>query len=191
MAENTNPTTVAYVVDTTQSVILWEGTKPAGKHDGNVKLKQGNITVDATTLRPLGGTIEVDMTSIDDFDQTGSLKQMLLEHLTGPDFFEKDLYPTSTLKLTSVGDSPDAQGNYTVHGDLTIKGQTHDIVFLASYRVDASTGEITVQTAPIKLDRTIWNITFGSKNIFKHLANFIIDDIFTVSAKVVLVKATD
>lgn len=189
MANTTSATpSTTYRVDVAQSQLRWQGTKPTGKHEGTVRLLSGSVDVADGTYRPLSGKITVDMTTIDDNDQKGQLKQMLLEHLKGPDFFDTAVYPTSTLEVVSASESADAQGYYTVTANLTIRDQTHPIVFKAKYLQNLGTGKLTVETAPVKLDRTIWHITFGSTSFFKHLANFIIDDLFTVWATVVMEK---
>jgi polyisoprenoid-binding protein YceI len=67
---------------------------------------------------------------------------------------------------------------YLVRGKLTIKGITNDIEFPAAIYMQK--GELHAK-ATFDLDRTKWDIRYGSNKFFDNLANNVIDDMFTVS----------
>ena len=167
-----------------QSVIDWTAFKTAGQHNGSLLIKSGTVEVDPTDKHPIGGTIYFDMNSIDDFDQTGAMKDLLIGDLKKADFFDVEKYPEAKLEIIKVDHMPDSSGNYGVNAALTMKGIRNEITFKANYQVQPD-GSIKIQTGEIIVDRIKWGITVGSKNIFKKLADHIIADNFDVKATVV------
>ena len=57
-----------YKVDTKTSTLEWVGEKLTGKHNGTIMLSSGEIKNDHQNLT---GTFEIDMTTIDNKDQSG------------------------------------------------------------------------------------------------------------------------
>lgn len=53
------------------------------------------------------------------------------KHLRSAEFFDVENYPTLSFKSTKI--EKNKEGNYTIHGDLTIKDQTQRIVLAAAY----------------------------------------------------------
>jgi polyisoprenoid-binding protein YceI len=74
------------------------------------------------------------------------------------------------MTITQV--SGDASG-YTVTGDFTIKGQTHSVVFDMTLEENSA-------TAKVKIDRTLYNIRYGSGSFFDNLGNKAIDNEFDI-----------
>ncbi|MFZ5391101.1 MAG: YceI family protein, partial [Patescibacteria group bacterium] len=72
-----------------------------------------------------------------------------------------------------------------ITGDLTIKNITKPISFPAV--VTNNDGQLKL-IADIKLDRTLWDIRYGSDKFFDNLANNVIDDIFTVTLNLTAAK---
>ena len=167
-----------------QSVIDWTAFKTAGQHNGSLQIKSGTVEVDPADKHPIGGIIYFDMNSIDDFDQTGAMKDLLIGDLKKADFFDVEKYPEAKLEIIKVDHMPDSSGNYGVNAALTMKGIRNEITFKANYQVQPD-GSIKIQTGEIIVDRIKWGITVGSKNIFKKLADHIIADNFDVKATVV------
>jgi polyisoprenoid-binding protein YceI len=108
--------------------------------------------------------------TVDDLE--GDMQAGLLKHLQGDDFFAVAANPTSTFTITTVKEI--APNSYEVTGDLTIKGITNPVTFVAS--VDATTMTFT---APIVIDRTLWDIKFRSLKFFSDVADKAIDDTIT------------
>lgn len=181
------PTAETMTVDTKASKIEWIGEKVTGKHNGTVMLQSG--TVEATGGRLTGGTFTMDMNSIkilDLEDQTYNGK--LLGHLKSDDFFGVEKNPTSTFKMTSVAPIKGAEGtasNYTVSGDLTIKGITNRITFPAT--VTMSGGQLTA-VGTTKVDRTKYDIKYGSGSFFENLGDKAISNDMTITFNVVARK---
>lgn len=157
-------------VDASKSTINWTGKKVTGQHVGTINLKEGALVFKGKKL--VGGTFAVDMTSITDNDLTGEYKGKLEGHLKSGDFFSTEKFPTSTLVFKKV--VVKAANVYTVTGDLTIKGITNPITFdLATTANSASTN--------LKVDRTKYDIKYGSGSFFQNLGDKVIYDEFELA----------
>ncbi|MES2770248.1 MAG: YceI family protein [Bdellovibrionota bacterium] len=152
-------------VDTTASNVEWKGTKKIGSfHAGNVAVKEGQVETnekgDIT-----GGNFVLDMTKITNTDLAADpdSQKKLVGHLSSPDFFNVASHPTSTFKITSVTKKGK---EHLVKGDLTILGKTNPIEFPAKITTTATSA---TADAKVKIDRTKWDLKYGSGNFFKEL----------------------
>lgn len=161
-----------YKVDTAASNIAWTGEKVTGKHTGNVKVKEGSLTMDNGKLT--GGTFTIDMTSITCTDLGADMAGKLVGHLKSADFFGVDNHPTSKFVITRAIPQ-DTKGNYKIIGDLTIKEKTNSVVFKANVAENA--GTITA-TGDITVDRSLYDVRFGSGSFFENLGDKTIYDEF-------------
>ncbi len=166
-------------VDTKASVVNWKGYKVTGEHYGTVQIKSGSLQFEGEVL--VGGTFEMDMTSIIVTDIQGSSKTRLENHLKSDDFFGTDKYPVSKFKITRVV-SRGTPGSYKVIGNLTIKETTKEIRFDAN--VKNSNGTITAE-ADIRIDRSEFNVKYGSGSFFDSLGDKTIYDEFDIGVKLV------
>jgi len=166
-------------VNTEKSVIKWEGYKVTGKHNGTVALKDGNLQFEDGQLT--GGSFAMDMTSITVLDLTGNYKAKLEGHLKSDDFFGVEKYPTAKFEITRVV-SRGMPGDYKIEGDLTVKGITKPIRFNAT--VTEENG-VQVAKADMKLDRTDYNVRYGSGSFFDNLGDKTIYDEFDLSVELV------
>ena len=168
-------------VNTTGSTITWNAKKFGGEHTGTVKLNKGSLNVNGRNLT--GGSFEIDMTSITDTDITNpEFNSKLTNHLKSEDFFSAEKHPVSTFKITKATPvtKPEAGApNYTITGDLTIKGITNAVTFPATVKIDGKTAEAE---ASIELDRTKWDIKFRS-GMLGTAADKVIYDAFTINLK--------
>ncbi len=170
-----------YNVDTASSSIVWTGYKVTGKHTGAVKVKNGTLSWDAGKLT--GGSFDIDMNSMTVVDLTGESNTKLLNHLKSDDFFSVATHPVASFKITSAKEITDpAKGTHEITGDLTIKGVTNAITFPATVTVN---GKEAVAKADIKLDRTKWNIRYGSGKFFENLGDKMISDDFELKLHIV------
>ncbi|QIE60571.1 YceI family protein [Rasiella rasia] len=168
---------VMYSVDSSKSKISWSGSKPGGTHTGTIAIADGSVSV---TDRTMGaGKFTIDMKSITVTDlEAGNGKENLESHLMGTvegkegDFFNVNEFPTASFVITSIeGD----QYNPTVKGNLTIKGKTNNIEFPATVSYPGET--MFLKSKKFTLDRTLWDVNYGSKSIFDNLGDkFISDD---------------
>jgi len=135
---------VTYAVIPDSSTISWKGTMvKMYSHFGTIKLTEGSITLTGGKLS--GGNFTVDMKSINPLDSGYTKdrpKENLIGHLSSPDFFATDSFPTATFVVKSV------EGN-TATGDLTLRGKTNtekvtDIVITSDSSNVTASGKLVI-----------------------------------------------
>ena len=147
--------------------MTWKGYKVTGSHYGTVDIESGYLNFNEGNLT--GGEFVVDMTTIVSNDLTGEYKGKLEGHLKSDDFFGIEKHPTAKLVFTKVKST--GKNSYQVTGDLTIKGKTAPVTFdLSVYGNKA--------TANVKIDRTVYDIRYGSTSFFDDLQDKAIYDEF-------------
>ncbi len=160
----------------TKSEIKWTGKKVSGEHFGNINLKEGSITLKGNAI--VAGKFVIDMTSITVKDlEPGEWHDKLLGHLKSDDFFGVEKYPEAVLVIDKS--TPLMNKMVTITGKLTIKGKTQPVVFVAT-KTDMG------YTAKVMVDRTKYDIRYGSGKFFENLGDKMIYDDFTL--EVTLVK---
>jgi len=168
-------------VNAESSTIKWIGSKVASSHEGAVNIQKGMLMIDHGTL--VGGQFSIDMTSISNTDLSPKKGAYLVEHLKGDDFFNVEQFPLAIITITKA---VKGEGNsYKILADLTIKGITHSVTFPAKVEVN---GLSFSATAKIKIDRTKWDIKYGSGSFFENLGDkMILDEIeFDISLESVM-----
>ncbi|MBI4119941.1 MAG: YceI family protein [Parcubacteria group bacterium] len=178
-----------YVLDPARGELKWEAKKKliVGYTDrGVISLAEGSFEVADSVI--VSGNAAIDMNSIA-VASTGRGKDesRLARHLKSPDFFDASAYPTARIVLTkSEKLTGDATGNnFSMSADLTIKGITNPIKFPAKVY---QSGEDLVVEATIVLDRSKWDVRYGSETFFDNLGNDIIENNFTIYLKAIAVK---
>ncbi len=162
-------------VDIKNSLVKWTGYKVTGQHEGTITLKKGELNFDGN-LKLIGGVFDMDMTSINTTDLDGGSKDRLDSHLKNDDFFSVNKYNTANLVFTKIMLSKNNNENYVVDADLTIKGITNPISFeMNVYENSAS--------ANLKIDRTKFNIRYGSASFFDGLKDRAIYDEFDLEVR--------
>jgi polyisoprenoid-binding protein YceI len=154
-------------IDTAKSSIEWVGKKVTGQHNGTVNFKDGALVFRGNQLK--GGSFTVDMTSLTATDLTGEYQGKLNGHLKADDFFGTEKFPTALLVFKKIGAK--ATNVYTVTADLTIKGITKPVTF------DITVNGSTASTA-FNVDRTLYDIKYGSKSFFESIGDKAINDEF-------------
>jgi polyisoprenoid-binding protein YceI len=167
-------------VDTTASVITWKGYKVTGSHTGTIKINAGNLQMQDDQL--VGGSFTIDMTTINCTDLEGEYKGKLEGHLKSADFFGVEKYPTATFKITSVV-SRGTPGDYKITGNLTIKETTKPVRFNVNI---AEEGGKQIATGDVQIDRSDFDIRYGSGSFFDSLGDKTIYDEFDLSVRLVL-----
>lgn len=179
-----NKTGKPLTVSVTDSKINWLGKKVTGQHNGTIKVANGEVLVDNGKVT--GGKVEIDMKTITNEDQKDEESKKKLEgHLSSPDFFDVAKFPTSKIEITKVEAMNDASKpnvNSTVTGNLTMKDVTKSITFPAEIKIE--NGVLTVK-ADFDIDRTDWNIKYGSGKFFDNLGDKVINDKFNLNLTIV------
>jgi len=171
---------IGYNVDTTATVIKWTGSKQTGTHHGIVKLLTGTVYVKDNKVD--SGHFTINMNSIQTTDvKPEDGKTKLEAHLKGTNvekeadhFFNVRKYPEGKFEITAIREQ---NGKTMISGNLTLKATTKNVEFPATIKVSDS--EVTIDSEPFTIDRTQWNITYGSKkSVMEDLTdNFINDEI--------------
>jgi polyisoprenoid-binding protein YceI len=174
MSFTSKPAPTTFKVDASKSTFKWTGKKVTGSHWGYIKFSEGSVMLDKGAL--VGGAFTVDMNSLDCQDlKPGQGAEKLVGHLKADDFFGTDKFPSASLKIKST--SPKGNNIYDVKADLTIKGITNEISFPAT--VSVAGGALTA-TANFNVDRTKFDIKYGSGSFFENLGDKAISNEFQV-----------
>ena len=161
-------------VNKTASSVAWLAKKVTGEHNGTVGISAGALNIDGNKL--IGGNFTIDLKTIKALDITDpGYNQKFIGHITSGDFFEIEKFPTASFVITKVA------GNQ-VTGNLTVKGITKSITFPAEIAVKG--GKVTAK-ANITIDRTDFNIKYGSKKFFDSIGDKAIYDDFALTVSLV------
>lgn len=160
-------------INTEESTVLWTGKKVTGQHTGTIGIKSGSLKFNNGTLS--GGNITIDMNSITCTDLREKGAQKLVGHLKSDDFFGVPNHPTAELNITTVAISRE-RNSYQITADITIKEITKSITFTASVGVNEASAKIII-------DRTDFDVKYGSGSFFDDLGDKTIYDDFELEIK--------
>ncbi|MCP9236395.1 YceI family protein [Lewinella sp. JB7] len=177
-------TTVSVAVDPAASEISWKAYKVTGNHTGTIDISAGRLEFTDTLLT--GGSFTIAMPSITVTDLEGNGKAKLEGHLKSDDFFGVESHPEATFVITNVN-SRGLPGDYRITGDVTIKGHTKSIRFNA--KVTQKDG-LYVAKADLTLDRTDFDVRYGSGSFIDNLGDKTIYDEFELSVTLVTEPAS-
>jgi polyisoprenoid-binding protein YceI len=166
-----------FTADTVQSKLLWLGEKVTGQHTGTINLKSGWLTWKDNKI--VSGEFEIDMTSLKESESNEKLER----HLKSDDFFGVEKFPISRLVLT--GSTQFNKGSGVINGTLTIKGITSPIEFKAALQ-EQDNGMWFY--ANIIVDRTKFNVRYGSGTFFDNLGSKTIFDEFKLKVSLFVKK---
>lgn len=167
----TASTSATFAINKDLSVINWKGgNKFTPKaHAGTIQFSEGTLVVTETQLS--GGKFVADMNSMnsagDEYTDGAAKVGNLIGHLKSADFFDVANFPTATFEITGVKVQADASGaTHQITGNLTIKGITKQITFPATVMF---TGNDVNATATFTIDRSQWEVKYGSESFFPDL----------------------
>jgi len=153
--------------DTEKTELVWLAEKVTGQHTGTVKLKSGWL--DWQNNKITSGEFIIDMTSLNESENNERFEG----HMRSDDFFSIDKFPTAKLAISASGSFDKGSGE--VFGSLTIKDITNPISFKA---VMQKKDDGTWFFANIIIDRTKFDIKYGSGSFFDDLGDKTIFDEF-------------
>ena len=156
-----------FQVNTADSRIMWEGAKINKKHNGTINISSGNVSIKDGMIE--AGSFTIDMASIVNQDlKPENGKAKLESHLKSPDFFDVEKFPTAMFEITKVSNlEGDPSATHLVYGNLTMKDKTKEIGFKAQVNIDDS--GISVSSPPFTIDRSEWDVRYGSDKFFDDL----------------------
>jgi len=158
-------------INVESSKVIWKGYKVTGSHQGTIAIKTGNLVFDNNEL--VGGSFTINMSSIIVTDLEGEYKEKLEGHLKSDDFFGVENFPTASLIFTKVKST--GKNSYEVTGNITIKEKTDTITFDVSIYGNKA-------NASLKIDRTKFDVRYGSNSFFDGLKDKAIYDDFDLVA---------
>lgn len=166
----------AYRFDIENSRLEWIGRNLNNRHFGQLALLEGELVI-ADGI-PTSGRIVVDMHALTNFDlQDAGYRDMLISHLKSEDFFAVDRFPTASLTLSGwEADAALCQEapSGTATADCTLKGITRSVRFPAIVAPQPD-GSIKIHAA-FDIDRTLWDILYGSCKYFERLGMHLVHD---------------
>lgn len=169
-------------VDPVRSKIEWTGKKIVGNsHNGELKLKSGQLELKNDQI--VKGNFIVDMTSLTNLDlEDKDYNAKLVGHLKSDDFFSVEKYPTATFNVKKS--TRFVNNKATVTGDITIKGTTKEVTAVVS-RVNGAT-----YTTKLEVDRSQFDVRYGSNSFFDNLGDKAIDNNFVLNITIVTSQPT-
>ncbi len=137
------------------SKVEFTGSKVTGKHDGGFKQFTGSIDLVNAKAEESSVSLDLDMASV--FSDADGLT----EHLKTGDFFEVSKFPKSSFKSSKIAaDTAKGADNYTVTGDMTMRGVTKSITFPATIKI--SDAEVAVNSE-FSINRKDFGIIYAGK----------------------------
>ncbi len=163
-------------INLAKSTVKWTGNKIGGSHNGDIKIKSGFVSFKNGEI--VNGEVVIDMNSITNADLTDEgYNQKLVGHLKSDDFFGVEKFPVSTFKVTKA--TKFQNGKSTLTGVLTIKGRSSTISYDVSRKGN-------IYSTQLKVDRSKFDVRYGSNSFFDNLGDKVIDDIFILDIQLVL-----
>lgn len=117
----------------------------------------GTLVLDDAEPTRSSAVVDVALASVD----TGNTQRD--EHLRTSDFFEVETFPTMTFRSTKAEDTGD--GQYVLHGDLTIHGVTKTVVFdvvVNGTAIDPFGNERIGFEGSATINRKDWGLTWNA-----------------------------
>lgn len=169
-----------YLIDVENSRLEWIGRNLNNRHYGRIAIQRGELVI--ADGRPSAGSIVLDMTTISNLDlQDPAWHDMLVRHLRSDDFFAVERFSTAAFILTGwemqEGASPEAP-NGIATGDLSIRDVIRSISFPAIVAPQQD-GSIKAHAA-FDIDRTLWNVCYGSCKLFERLGMHLVHDMISL-----------
>ena len=175
------------MVDAGASQVEWTGRNPNTRHFGTVNIARGELNIQDGTIT---GSVEIDMNSIHNVNLEGDELQPVLEaHLRSDDFFFTKIFPKAVFTVKEAKRIEPGwltAPNYHVKGELTLRGISADLEFdaIASILDDGS----LIMEAHFDMDRTRWNVIYGSTRFFEHLGMHKVFDSISFQIQIVTTR---
>lgn len=137
------------------SKVEFTGSKVTGKHDGGFKTFKGLIDLVGDKAETSKVAVEIEMASV--FSDADGLTK----HLQTGDFFEVEKFPKASFVSTKI--EPDAAkgaGNFTVTGDLEMRGVKKSVKFPATITITPA--DVAVK-AEFSINRKDFGIVYAGK----------------------------
>lgn len=176
----------AFVVDPAGNQVTWTGYGVGKEHFGSIDITASDFIFVMGEVAT--GELTIDMTTIKTQDiENEEMAGNLDAHLKNDDFFAVEDYPEAVFMLDEL--EWEGGDNYEASGELTLKGETNEVAFPVTLTEEGA-GYRLVGTAVI--DRTLYDVRFGSDKFFDNLGDATIKDEFDIDFDLLLVaEGTD
>lgn len=153
-----------FEVDTNKSNINWSlEVSDTKSYKGTAKLASGQGTIKDDIVT--GGSFEVDLGSIKENNNAENLET----YFKSAGFFDTETYPTAKFEITKISKTPITPADYTVTGNLTLRGQTKEITFPAIISKQADSTFIA--SGDVDMDMSMWGIKYGGDSLLGSLGD--------------------
>lgn len=174
-----------YRVDVEKSALEWTGRNINNRHYGRIALSGGQVVFENGRLT--SGSFSLDMKTITNLDlRDDSWRGILLRHLTSEDFFDVEQYPSAVFELKGavpIAAATPGTSNMEIAGTLTIKDTVRPLCFPAVVALQED-GSVKAQAA-LDIDRTLWNVRYGSGKLFERLGIHLVHDLISIELFIV------
>jgi len=137
------------------SKIVFTGSKVNGKHEGGFNKFSGAIDLVDGKADGSSVWVDIDMTSV--FTDADGLTK----HLMTGDFFDVAKYPKASFRSTRIAaDTANGANNYSIIGDLELRGVKKSVTFPATINV---TDNNVAVNADFSINRKNFGIVYAGK----------------------------
>ncbi len=137
------------------SKVLFTGSKVTGLHNGGFNQFSGAI--DLVNGKPEQSSVRIDIETSSVFTDADGLTK----HLQTGDFFETEKYPKASFASTKIiADAEKGGNNFTVTGDLDLRGVKKSVTFPATIAITAD--KVSVD-AEFSINRKDFGIVYAGK----------------------------
>jgi len=162
------------------AAFLWTGKKVTGQHSGHFSAK-GILVIEDNIVRKGEALIAMTSIVVDDVkDKESNTK--LLNHLKSADFFDVEKYPTANLIIH--GSERQRENSYFFKGLLSLKGIEKPVE--GTYNIIADQEKHYALTGSMTIDRSEFDVRYGSGSFFKGLGDELIYDEVPIGFKIFL-----
>ncbi len=155
---------VELALHTTNSILEWEWRRPLYGYNWTVPFIIWDLILEDWV--PVSGLFVINLNAI----ESENASDRVIDHLKSDDFFDVENYPEATLEIFDAIETW-LPWEFEMFANLTIKGITNDITFIAQFSEDR-----TQATWAFDIDRTMWDVRFGSSNFFGDLGDRVISN---------------
>ncbi|MDA8606284.1 YceI family protein [Flavobacteriales bacterium] len=158
-------------INVQSSSVEWAAGKiVGGDHNGTIEINKGSLVLEDDRI--VSGSVALDMTTMANSDLSPEYGAKLMGHLKSPDFFDVASHPMATLVINEA--SKFKKNKATIKANATIKGITKPLEFEVTRSGKAF-------DATIEIDRSQFDVRYGSNSFFDNLGDQAIRDIFVMT----------
>ena len=168
------PGEAAKFYEVSSGKVYWAATKVGGAHNGAFNVSRGKLATENGVVT--SGAFVIDITSMNEVSMEGENNAKFIRHMQSPDFFDAENNPAAQFTIVSVEPlEGNAEANHTVKGNLELKGISKSVSIPANIAV--MDNKISVVTPKFTINRTDWDMKYGSGVIGTAADKIIHDDV--------------